>query len=51
MDSGYYHRFKDRFRQPYIWYAAGILACDIGLTESVFQEIMELEKTKRMRGF
>lgn len=51
MDSGYYHRFKDRFRQPYIWYAAGILVCDISLTDSVFQEIMELEKTKRMRGF
>lgn len=51
MDSGYYHQFKNRFKQPYIWYAAGILVCDIGLTESVFREIMDLEKTKRMRGF
>lgn len=51
MDSGYYHQFKNRFKQPYIWYAAGILVCDIGLTNSVFREIMELEQTKRMRGF
>ena len=51
MDSGYYHQFKDKFKQPYIWYAAGILVCDIGLTDSIFREIMEIEHAKRMRGF
>lgn len=50
-DSGYYHQFKDRFRQPYVWYAAGIICCDIGLTNSVFKEIEELERAKRERGW
>lgn len=50
-DSGYYHQFKGRFKQPYVWYAAGIICCDIGLTNSVFREIEELERTKRERGW
>lgn len=51
LDSGYYHQFKDRFRQPYIWYAAGVLVVDIGLTHAVFREIEDIERTKKERGW
>ena len=46
--SGYYHKYKNEFRQPYVWYANGIIAVDIDLTNHVFNEIMEEERKKRL---
>ena len=49
--SGYYHEYKNQFKQPYVWYAAGILVVDIGLTEHVFREIEETERMRKERGY
>lgn len=46
--SGYYHKYKNEFKQPYVWYARGIIAVDIDLTNHVFNQIMEEERKKRL---
>lgn len=51
MQSGYYHEYKDRFKdEPFIWHAAGkLLVCDRALAEAVIREIEEKERNRRLQ--
>lgn len=51
IESGYYEEYKDRFKdEPAIWHSGGkILACDISLVHSIFQQIEDKERDKRIQ--